>query len=471
MRFFAANVGARSFLYPVVTPPMGIMYLGGYVRQRFGTELCLVNQRLDNLPDEEVARQAVDFGADVVALSALSAMQKHQRSICLLVRQKLPKALILLGGPHVSCFGAAALAGTEANAAVPGEGELALGAIIEAHQAGSDFSGIPGIFWRDRDGTVVRNPGSTEVIADLDTLPMPAYDQIDLPKYWKRQSMSPIPQRNYATLVSSRGCPYGCTWCHDIFGKRHRVHSVDRILGEMDWLQKRFGVSEFEFLDDVFNLDHKRLAEFCSRAQQREKKARLAFCNGVRTDILTRDEVDALVAAGMYFGSFALETGSPRLQKLMRKNLDIDKFLDIVEHAARRGVFTNGFVMLGFPTETAKDMRMTLDVACGSRLHTASFFTVMPFPNTELYQMALECSPEKLVNLDYLESTYSDTRINVSAEPDGVLWHYQSRAYREFYTVRRLFRILRDFPQPLRLPRYLPIVVNRIFKGAQRDGQ
>jgi radical SAM superfamily enzyme YgiQ (UPF0313 family) len=464
MRFFAANVGVHSFLYPLVTPPMGIMCLGAYARRRFGAEVCLVNQRLDNIADEEVARQAADFGADIVALSALTAMHKHQENICRLVRQKLPRALILLGGPHVSSFETAALEGTEADAAVPGEGELSLGTIIEAFKSGADFSGIPGIYWRDKDGAVVRNPGGTEIVHDLDSLPMPAYDLIDLPKYWKRQSMTPVQLRVYATLVSSRGCPYGCAWCHDIFGKRYRIHSAERIIDEMEFLQKQYGVSEFEFLDDIFNLDHRRLTEFCDRVQRRGKKTRLTFPNALRADILTAGEIDALVGAGMYFCSFALETGSPRLQKSMGKNLDIGKFLGAVEHAARRRVFTNGFVMLGFPTETREEMQLTLDVACKSRLHTASFFTAMPFPNTEMYQMALQSRPEKLANLEYLESGYSGTRINVSDEPDEVLWQYQNRAYRTFYRPRRLLRILRDYPQPLRLLRYIPTVVSRLFK-------
>ena len=465
MRFFASNVGVYSFLYPLVTPPMGIMYLGAYMRQQFGAEVRLVNQRLDNLSDEEVVRQAVDFGADIVALSSLSAMHRHQENISRMVRQALPKALILLGGPHVSSFGAAALVGTDADAAVPGEGELALASIVKAFKAGADFSGIPGIYWRDKTGTIVNNPGSTEIIQDLDSLPMPAYDLIDLPKYWKRQSMSPIQQRVYASLVSSRGCPYGCSWCHEIFGKRYRTHSADRIIEEIDYLQRNFGVYEFEFLDDIFNLDHKRLAEFCGQVQRRDKKIKFTFSNGVRSDILTNEEIDALVGAGMYFCSFALETGSPRMQKLMRKHLDIDKFLSVVDYAAGRGVFTNGFVMLGFPTETREDMEMTLKTACRSRLHTASFFTAMPFPNTEMYQMALQSHPDKLASLDYLESDYGRTRINVSAEPDEVLWQYQNRAYREFYGPRRVLRIIRSYPEPLRLLRYIPTMTSRLFKG------
>ncbi|OQX62352.1 MAG: hypothetical protein B5M56_06595, partial [Desulfococcus sp. 4484_241] len=86
-------------------------------------------------------------------------------------------------------------------------------------------------------------------------------------------------------------------------------------------------MSDFEFVDDIFNLDKKRLFDFCDLVHRRNLKLKLVFPNGVRTDILTQQEIDALVDAGTYYTSFALETGSPRLQKLVGKNLDIEKFV------------------------------------------------------------------------------------------------------------------------------------------------
>jgi radical SAM superfamily enzyme YgiQ (UPF0313 family) len=446
---------------------MGIMSLGAYVRREFGATVRLVHQRLDDLTDEEVAREAVDFGADIVALSSLSPDHGNQKAISLLIRQKLPKALILLGGPHVYCFGSTALEGSGADAAVPGEGELALRDMIEAFNAGASFSGIPGIYWRDKDGTIVKNPGCTEEVQELDSLPMPAYDLIDLPKYWKRQSASPLPRRRYAPLFSSRGCPYGCIYCHNIFGRRCRTHSAERIIEDIDYLQRKFGVSEFDFLDDIFNLDKRRLAEFCDRVQRRAKKLHISFPNGVRADLLTAEEIDALAGAGMYYCTFALESGSARIQKVICKHLDIGKFLDAVAHAARRRVFTNGFVMLGFPTETREDMEMTINVACSSSLHTASFFTVMPFPNTLLYERVLKHHPEKVADQSYLEGNYYDNRFNLSDEPDEVLSYYQRKAFRKFYMHPRLLRIATDFPHPLGLIWRIPIMI-RHFLGDKR---
>ena len=192
--------------------------------------------------------------------------------------------------------------------------------------------------------------------------------------------MAQLPLRKYLSLFSSRGCPCKCTYCHEVFGKRFRAGSPERLVAELEHYVKVFGVTDFEFLDDIFNFDRKRVLEICDLIAKRNLKLRINFPNAVRTDALTEEVLDALVGAGLYHSAFALESGSPRIQKFMRKRLNIDKFLQGVKWATNRGVFAHGFAMLGFPTETEEDMKATLEVACNSRLHTAAFFTVIPFP-------------------------------------------------------------------------------------------
>lgn len=466
IRVFLANVGDRPLVFPLVTPPLGIMYLASYIRSKFSAEFCLVNQKLHNDSNDALVQTAVDFKADVVGLGALTSAAHNLPYITKKIQDLLPHALILLGGPHVSAFGEKSLEGNAAHAAVPGEGELVFEVIVRHWFEGDGLKDVPGIFRREKDGTIVTNSGRMPFIQDVDTLPMPAYDLIDLPAYWKRQSMPPIPRRRYASLFSSRGCPYKCAYCHRIFGDTFRGHSAERIVDEITFLSKRYEISDFEFIDDIFNLDKKRLLAFCDLVGRRNLKTRLVFPNGVRTDIFTREEIEALVDAGMYFASFALESGSPRIQRLVRKNLNIGNFLKNVEFAVRRGVYAHGFAMLGFPTETEEEMQMTIDVACASRLHTSSFFTVTPFPNTELHQMARRLCPEKIAAIDYADMEYSGISVNLSAVSDEILYAYQRKAHRSFFlNPVRMMRIIRDFPQPHLLPFYLPIYLRRASKG------
>jgi anaerobic magnesium-protoporphyrin IX monomethyl ester cyclase len=176
--------------------------------------------------------------------------------------------------------------------------------------------------------------------------------------------------------------------------------------------------------------------------------------------------IDALVGAGLDFAAFALESGSPRMQQFMGKQLNIDKFLQGVRWATDRGVFAHGFTMLGFPTETEEDMKATLEVACNSRLHTAAFFTVVPYPGTELYAYVAKHAPDKLKAIDIQEADYIRSRINVSEVADEVLFGYQRAGFRRFYlNPARLARIVRDYPTPWFLPYFVPMYLARATKG------
>jgi len=355
--------------------------------------------------------------------------------------------------------------GNVADAAVSGEGESALEQLIRAHQAGADLTSIPGLLWRNGEGAITRNPGSAPIIEDLDTLPFLAYDLLDIRKYRRVQSHAHMPPRRYLSFFSSRGCPCKCMYCHQVFGKRFRAQSPERVVAELEHHTKAFGVNNIEFEDDIFNFDPKRVLGICDLIAKRNLKLRIYFGNGLRTDVLTEEVVDALVGAGLCFSAFALESGSPRMQQFMGKRLNIDKFLQGVRWATDRGVFAHGFAMLGFPTETEEDMKATLEVACNSRLHTAAFFTVVPYPGTELYTYVAKHTPDKLKGFASDDLEFIRNRINLSEVPDEVLFRYQRTGFRRFYlNPARIARILRDYPNPCFLPYYLPMFTIRATK-------
>jgi len=466
LRVVLASVGLRRPIFWMVSPPLGIMYLGAYLRSKFKADIHLINQKLHNISDDRLVQEIVNFDPDVVGLSAITASAQNLAGVTRAVRRELPDVLMLLGGPHVYSYQENALAGTAADAAVVGEGELALEAIVRARFEGGSLADVPGIFRVDKSGEIVKNPGSIPVIQDLDSLPLPAYDLIDLPTYWRRKSNNPIPRRKYAALFTSRGCPYQCIYCHKAFGTQFRYHSAERIVDEIEYVQRLFGVKDFEFVDDVFNLNKKRLLAFCDLIDRRNVRTGLAFSNGIRTDQLDQDTIDALVGAGLYFSCFPLESGSPRMQKMMGKNLDIPRYLENVERAVASGVFAHGCAMIGFPEETEQEMQMTVDVTRRSRLHTCSYFSVAIYPNTPLWETATQIRPKQMAHLAPEDMNFSNMTINLTAVSDERLAYYRRKANRRFYVnpVRAL-RIIRDFPRPLSLPRYIahhiPDFINR----------
>jgi radical SAM superfamily enzyme YgiQ (UPF0313 family) len=470
LRLFLANIGYHTRVFPLVTPPFGLMALAAYLRSRMSVETMIVNQRLDNCTVQEVVRRAVEFGADAVGFSVFTTSSYLLPEVVRLAREALPNALILTGGAHASSVREAVMDEADVDVAVPGEGELATEAVLQTWLGGKrDFSAVPGVIWRDTSGEVMVNPGPLSRIDDLDTLPMPAYDLIDLPAYWKVQSIAPIFRRRYVSLTSSRGCPYNCIWCHKIFGKSIRMHSAERVVDEMSFLLGKYGsmgMRDFEFLDDNFNFSPKRVIDISENLLSRGMRVKLAFPTGLRADLLTGPAIDALADAGMFWCGFALETGSPRLQKYTCKVMNIPKLLAAGEHVTRRGVFCNLYCMLGFPSETEEEIRQTVDTACASPFHTASFFTVTPFPGTALYEFVKERNPEKLKRLRYDDMDFSGMCVNLSDMPDERLFYHQRTALRRFYgNPRRLVRLARSHPQPWMLPAYIPIFLYRASKG------
>jgi radical SAM superfamily enzyme YgiQ (UPF0313 family) len=445
---------------------MGLLYLAAYVRERFPVEIRVVNQRMEGCSNEALAKMALDFEADVVGLGCITPSSQGMPIVARAIRAASPDTKIIIGGPHVSAFGPVVMEDIPADAAFIGEGEISLAMYLDALLGNGNLDAIPGLAWRNASGEITVNPGNVPIVEDLDSLPMPAYDLIDLPKYWHVQSIAPIPRRRYVSMVTSRGCPYGCMWCHNIFGRGFRAHSPERVVDEIRLYTERYHINDIEFLDDCFNLKRNRVTEVADLLRKKDIRIRIAFPNGVRADLLDEETMDALAESGMYFCSFALESASPRIQKLTRKNLNLEKFLHAVELAAAKRIFTNGFMMLGFPEETEEEMRATIHMATESRLHTASFYTVTPFPGTPLYDYALEHYPDKLTAVNYSNMDFCAMRANLSAVSDDLLYYYQRKANRTFFLKPdRLYRILRDYPQRHLLPLYLPIVADRMFKG------
>lgn len=467
LRVYLANLGRHTRTFPLVTPPMGVLALAAYLRRHLPVEIRIVNQRLENCTVDEVVRRARAFEADIVGFSCFTTSSHYLPAAVSQVREALPDALILVGGPHASSAKAHVLKECDAHVVVPGEGELTTTAVLQHYLEGSrDFSDIPGLIWQDTAGNITINPGLIPQIEELDTLPMPAWDLIDLPAYWRKQSIAPVYRRRYASLVSSRGCPYQCIWCHKIFRKAIRSHSPQRVTDEIEWLMKSYSINDFEFLDDNFNFFPKRVLELHDEIKRRGLNTRLCFPTGLRSDLLTREVIDAMIDLGMYQASFALETASPRLQKYTCKNLNISKLMEAGAYATSKRVYCNLLCMLGFPTETEDEIQLTINTACASPFHSASFYTVTPFPGTPLYDLVAQTHPEKLSRLRYNDMDFSGMRVNLTDLPDEKLFGYQRLAMRKFYNnPRRLWRLLRSHPQPWMLPAFGPIFLYRATKG------
>ncbi len=445
MNISLIKVRKPSVDIPEVTPPLGLMYLAGHLRKH--------RERKDNIKIFDLSVQNEDYvledikDADIVGLSSTNKDGLYLSKIINHLQRSNTSRPLILGGPIVSSLMNELFDYFDVDCAVAYEGEWTFLEVINRLDSGNlVFEDIKGVVYKN--GGSGRFAGRREPIENLDEeIPFPAWDLIlENPiskEYWKRKSFAFFrASKRYMGLFTSRGCPYKCIYCHDIFGKRFRAHSAERIIAEIEYLNTNYGITDFEFYDDTFNFDRERTEKICDLIIEKQLKINMYFPNGLRSDRLEKDIVEKLAKAGTKVMCFAIETVSERLQKLLRRNLRFENINNMIEVAVNNGIHAEGFFMLGFPTETKKEMLATIDFAARSPLHSAAFSIATPQKGTEFFSRYIgENSPQTL-GVGYYESCSS-----VSELPANEVKKLLAYTFVKFYIrPKRIFRIIRTFP-------------------------
>ncbi len=449
----------RNEEQPTLMPPLGCMYLAAYLRRLGDVQVRIIDMTAESMSYGRLPDAIEAFGPDLLGISALTYESRGMDRVAAVakgVRADLP---VVVGGPHPSAYTERVMANPHIDYAVMGEGELTLDDLVRALRDGSDPSGIDGLACR-QNGEVWINP-RTRFIEDLDQLPFPAWDLIPLRVYKKFIRMSRCGTADYMVLFTTRSCPYHCLYCHQVFGKGFRTRSPENVLAEMRTLYDRHGIRHFEIIDDIFNLDLPRAKRIFDMIIGSGMRVRLTFPNGVRGDHMDEEFFIKARRAGVVFMAFAVETASPRLQQELRKNIQLDRIRDNISLALKYGIFTHGFFMLGFPTETREELLTTSEFAVRSDLHTANIFVVNPFEGTGLADWARRIG--KPVLSQFERNYFSKDFVNLTEVSDDELNRIRKDTVRRFFlNPRRAWRIVRDLPDKSNLWPLFVLLLKRL---------
>lgn len=235
-----------------------------------------------------------------------------------------------------------------------GEGENTIVPFFTSLLSGQADHSIDGLVYRDG-ANIMKNP-RPQMIQDLDSLPDIDYSLLDF-----QDDKSVVMQRAFPVDVG-RGCPFGCTFCStkNFWGRHYRLKSAERIIHEIKNIHDKFGIENFSFEHDMFTLNRQKVIDICHMLKQ------IGFpiqwgCSA-RVDCLDKELIDIMIDAGMVAIFVGIETGSPRMQKVIRKNLKLDTVQDMMEYVSKKGIVGRASFIFGFPNETDEDFSQSMDM-------------------------------------------------------------------------------------------------------------
>jgi len=393
--------------------PMSAAYLGA-VLERGGHDVVLIDQAVRCMSNQELVATLVREKIDVAGISLLTTTVSNVLDLVSILRKELPGVPVVMGNHHASLFAQDLLANGIADLVVRGEGEATLletvdalersgkhgkanlgaealgkanlGAAVlgESNLGAAVLGKIEGLSFRC-DGEVIHNH-QRPVIADLDSLPYPAWHLVELfhPRYMELPIIGV-----YSTplsVMASRGCPFHCVFCsQDTQYKKVRLRDTLKVVDEIEELVDRHRFEWFSFNDAYFPWTRKQGFEFADELIRRGLHKRVRWITESRVDMVDDELMRRLRESGLSVIFFGFESGNQRVLDLAGKRTTLAQAKKAAQAARKAGVLIMGFFMLGLPGDTVESCWDTVDFAIDLDCDFAKFAVTVPYPGSALF--------------------------------------------------------------------------------------
>lgn len=374
------------------TPPLGLGYLLGNLK-RAGISAAMLD--LERAPDGVARLRGMLTGAQPPTLIGVQVYSNElpaaQRTIAF-IRELQPQATIVAGGPHVSTMPDELFRHLpQLDYGIQGDGESSLVSLARNLPPGEEVATnvIPGLIRRRNGGTVAQPPEFPE---NLDPYGMPDWDGMNLALYDADAFGGGFNRSSPAMcLQTSRGCPNRCSFCAvaPIAGGRCRTHSGALVVEQIKQLLAR-GYREIKIVDDNFGIDIRHVREIRQAFEREGLRLPVSFACGFHCRSINEETIDHLKMIGIYEIMLAIESGVDRVLGDMQKGISTALVRQKVEMLRHHGLPVTGFFIIGYPTETARDIETTIRFALALPLERAHFNCFSPFPGTEIHRRLRE---------------------------------------------------------------------------------
>lgn len=407
-----------------IFPPIGLAYLAAVVRDK-GHNVSILDASINRqkkarkLKDKfwygmefcEIEKQLRRREFDIVGLGCFfSTRFSYALEIAKIVKSINSDIPVVIGGIHASSVPQQVLEHEEIDYAVIGEGEVTMLELIQVIEERhyDRLKQIDGIAFREN-GRMFVNP-KKRFIDDVDTIPFPARDLIDMNYYVNSDNFRwDLGKGRYTSIISSRGCPNTCAFCNTymVSGRRYRGRSPKNVVDEMQFLIDKYGIEEFSFEDDNLTFDKQRFLNICKEIVIRDIRIKWNIPGGISVKTLDKEILKAMKQTGCISISLAIESGDQEvLNKLIKKATSLRHIEEVAWACKDEGFIVNGYLVMGMPGETKESINNSIRFVNRLPLDKIIISYVTPFPGTALYK---QCLDNKYISQDYYNRIiYSD---------------------------------------------------------------
>jgi len=418
-----------------LSAPLNLGYLTSYVMARSDLfDVSILDAEALELTYEKVIEHIRKEHPSLVGITSTTPSFGVIMALCSRIHQACPGLPIVLGGSHVTALPEDALKIDGVKYVVIGEGEETFLELLMAVRNGGALSSIKGLAFKDKDGVPHVNL-RRDLIEDLDSIPMPARDRMPFHLYFSPPTKS-LGMGKVVTMLTSRGCPFSCHYCISsvMWGKGSiRYRSAKSVLAEMEFCIREYGAAEFNFHDDLFIADKKRLKEICDGIRANNWK--IAWICMARVDFMDEERAEWMKLAGCRKIAFGIESGSETILKGMNKRLDPAKIQRAFTICRKYGIKTGASFMIGYLDETEGTIKETIALMKKLSPDTVSIFQASPYPGTQFY---IEAGKRGYLRKDarwedYALVTNSRSVLDLPNMPSDRIRYWVKLAYRQFY--------------------------------------
>ena len=396
------TLGALST--PIV-PPLGLAYIAGALQSAghevhvidaiaLGTQIFTEFQDdiiLNGKHDSEIIRM-IDSDVDVIGVCAMFSINwlAHRRLINALTQQ-FPNTKVIIGGEHATAVPQLCMDQCpDLFASVLGEGEETIVELLAALQGTTSMNEVNGIVYRKENGTIV-STGRRQRKRELEELPWPAWDCFPMEEYLDNNISYGVYRGRSLPIMATRGCPYTCTFCSSpaMWGTRYYMRSAKDMADEIEFLHKKYDAVNFDFFDLTAIINRHWIIEFCQELERRELNITWQIPRGTRSEVIDEEVAGWLFRSGCRNITYAPESGSPEVLKMIKKKVHLDRMLESIKASNKEQLNIKLNMIIGFPDERHSHVWETVWFmirASWAGAHDALPIIFNPYPGSELFE-------------------------------------------------------------------------------------